>query len=86
MGIYIGVGGWTYEPWHKTFHPKGLPQKRELEYASSHLTAIEINGTCYGSQERESFGKRLAGMGFLRALPRLPQGVESPSARLSRGC
>ena len=57
MSIYIGIGGWTYEPWRQTFYPKGLPQKRELEYASSHLTAIEINGTYYGSQKPESFRK-----------------------------
>lgn len=57
MGIYIGIGGWTYEPWRGSFYPKGLPQKRELEYASSHLTAIEINGTYYGSQKPESFRK-----------------------------
>ena len=55
MGIYVGIGGWTYEPWRKTFYPKGLPQKRELEYAGSRLTAIEINGTYYGSQKPESF-------------------------------
>jgi uncharacterized protein YecE (DUF72 family) len=57
MGIYIGVGGWVFEPWRKTFYPKALPQKRELEYASSHLTAIEINGTYYGSQKPASFRK-----------------------------
>ena len=34
---------------------RGLSQKRELEYASSQLTAIEINGTYYGSQKPESF-------------------------------
>jgi uncharacterized protein YecE (DUF72 family) len=53
--IYVGVGGWVYEPWRQTFYPEGLPQKRELEYASTHLTAIEINGTYYGSQKPESF-------------------------------
>src|SRR5690349_16918126 len=57
MSIYIGIGGWTYEPWRGTFYPKGLSQKRELEYASSRLTAIEINGTYYGSQKPESFRK-----------------------------
>jgi uncharacterized protein YecE (DUF72 family) len=57
MSIYIGIGGWTYEPWRQTFYPAGLPQKRELEYASTHLTAIEINGTYYGSQKPESFRK-----------------------------
>jgi uncharacterized protein YecE (DUF72 family) len=57
MMIYVGVGGWVYEPWRDNFYPKGLPQKRELEYASQHLTAIEINGTYYGSQKPESFRK-----------------------------
>ena len=37
------------------FIPTGLPQKRELEYASRQLTSIEINGTYYGSQKPESF-------------------------------
>jgi uncharacterized protein YecE (DUF72 family) len=55
MSIYVGVGGWVFEPWRENFYPKGLPQKRELEYASTHLTAIEVNGTYYGSQKPESF-------------------------------
>jgi len=55
--IYVGIGGWVFEEWRGSFYPKGLPQKRELEYASRHLTAIEINGTYYGSQKPESFGK-----------------------------
>jgi|SRR5579863_2669735 uncharacterized protein YecE (DUF72 family) len=57
MGIYVGIGGWVYEPWRGTFYPKGLPQKRELEYAGARLTGIEINGTYYGSQKPESFRK-----------------------------
>ncbi len=55
--IRIGVGGWTFEPWRGTFYPDKLPQKRELEYAASKLTSIEINGTFYGSQKPESFVK-----------------------------
>src|SRR3974390_923456 len=55
--IRIGVGGWTYEPWRGTFYPEALPQKRELEFASRHLTSIEINGTYYGSQKPASFAK-----------------------------
>ncbi len=57
MSIYIGVGGWVYPEWRDNFYPKGLSQKRELEFASSKLTAIEINGTYYGSQKPESFRK-----------------------------
>ena len=55
--IYVGIGGWVYPDWRDNFYPKGLPQKRELEYASTQLTAIEINGTYYGSQKPASFRK-----------------------------
>ncbi len=55
--IYVGVGGWVFDEWRDNFYPKGLSQKRELEYASRHLTAIEINGTYYGSQKPESFAR-----------------------------
>jgi uncharacterized protein YecE (DUF72 family) len=55
--IYVGVGGWTFEPWRGTFYPAKWPQARELEYAGQHLTGIEINGTFYGSQKPASFAK-----------------------------
>jgi uncharacterized protein YecE (DUF72 family) len=49
--IRVGIGGWTYEPWRGTFFPDGWPKARELEYAASKLTAIEINGTFYSTQK-----------------------------------
>jgi uncharacterized protein YecE (DUF72 family) len=55
--IRVGIGGWTFEPWRGAFYPEGLAQKRELEYASRQLTAIEINGTFYGSQKPATFAK-----------------------------
>src|SRR4051812_12528879 len=55
--IRVGVGGWTYEPWRGVFYPPGLAQARELHYASRQLTAIEINGTFYGTQKPSSFRK-----------------------------
>jgi uncharacterized protein YecE (DUF72 family) len=55
--IRVGIGGWTYEPWRGVFYPKGLPQKRELEHASRHLTSIEINGTYYSTFKPESWAK-----------------------------
>ena len=57
MSIYIGVGGWMFDEWRGNFYPPDLPQKRELEYASRQLTAIEINSTYYGSQKPESFAR-----------------------------
>ena len=57
--IRIGVGGWTYAPWRGgAFYPEGLVQRRELEYASRHLTAIEVNGTYYRSQSPSGTSSR----------------------------
>jgi len=50
--IHIGVGGWNFAPWRDNFYPAGLAHTRELEYASRHLTAIEINSTYHGTQKR----------------------------------
>ena len=56
--IRTGIGGWTYPDWRKgQFYPEGLTQKRELEWASRQLGAIEINGTYHSLQKPESFRK-----------------------------
>lgn len=55
--IRVGIGGWTFEPWRGTFYPDDLSQKRELEYASSKLTSIEINGTYYSTFKPPSWIK-----------------------------
>ena len=54
--VRVGIGGWTFPPWRDgMFYPADLPQSRELEYAASKLTAIEVNGTFYGSQKPATF-------------------------------
>jgi len=53
--IRVGIGGWVFPPWRGVFYPTGLPQARELAHASRQVTAIEINGTFYGSQKPTSF-------------------------------
>ncbi|MGZ9101080.1 MAG: DUF72 domain-containing protein [Brevundimonas sp.] len=55
--LRVGIGGWTYEPWRGVFYPSDLTQKRELEYASSKLTSIEINGTYYSGFKPETWMK-----------------------------
>ena len=55
--ILVGIGGWTFAPWRGTFYPKGLTQARELDYASRHVTSIEVNGTFYSAQKPASFRK-----------------------------
>jgi uncharacterized protein YecE (DUF72 family) len=66
----VGIGGWTYEPWRGTFYPDKWPQKRELEYASRHVTAIEVNGTFYSSFKPATFAswRAAAPEGFVFAL------------------
>jgi uncharacterized protein YecE (DUF72 family) len=55
--IFAGIGGWNFAPWRGVFYPKGLPQAKELAYAATQLTSIEINSTYYGSQKPETFRK-----------------------------
>lgn len=68
--IRVGIGGWTYEPWRGTFYPEKWPAKRELEYASRHVTAIEVNGTFYSSFKPATFAnwRETAPDGFVFAL------------------
>ncbi|MFC7377124.1 DUF72 domain-containing protein [Brevundimonas sp. GCM10030266] len=55
--IRVGIGGWTFEPWRGVFYPEKLSQKRELEYASSKLSSIEINGTYYSGFKIDTWMK-----------------------------
>jgi uncharacterized protein YecE (DUF72 family) len=51
----VGISGWRYPPWRKVYYPDGLPQRAELEYASSRLNSIELNGSFYALQRPESY-------------------------------
>ncbi len=53
--IRIGTSGWLYPPWRGVFYPPKLPHRAELEYLSSKLNSVEINGTFYSLQRPESF-------------------------------
>ena len=53
--IRIGISGWRYKGWRGVFYPKGLQQRRELEYAASAFRSVEINGTFYSLQRPENF-------------------------------
>ena len=55
--IRIGISGWRYPPWRGPFYPHDLPQRRELEYASRHVSTIEINGSFYSLQRPEHYAR-----------------------------
>lgn len=53
--IRIGISGWRYAPWRGVFYPRGLPQRRELEYASRCVDTVEVNGSFYSLQRPSSY-------------------------------
>jgi uncharacterized protein YecE (DUF72 family) len=53
--VRIGISGWRYAGWRGVFYPKGLAQRRELEFASCAFETVEINGTFYSLQKPKSF-------------------------------
>ena len=94
--IRTGIGGWTYSPWRGVFYPDGLPQSRELEYASRQLGAIEINATFYGRQSPKSwqswaqivpddFKFAVKGSRYCVTRPRLAEAGEGIEKFLSQG-
>lgn len=53
--IRIGTSGWRYPAWRGRFYPKGLAQRRELEYLSRQVNSAEINGSFYSLQRPERY-------------------------------
>lgn len=53
--VRIGISGWRYAPWRGDFYPRGVAQRRELEFASREVNSIEINGSFYGLQTPERY-------------------------------
>ena len=53
--VHVGISGWRYAPWRGTFYPRGLPQRRELEFVAQRLATVEINGSFYSLQTPASY-------------------------------
>ena len=53
--VRVGISGWRYPPWRGVFYPEGLPQARELEFASRRVRTVEINGSFYSLQRPSSY-------------------------------
>ncbi|WP_344755966.1 DUF72 domain-containing protein [Gryllotalpicola koreensis] len=53
--LFIGTSGWRYASWRGDFYPKGLVQRRELEYLSRQVNSLELNGSFYSLQRPESY-------------------------------
>ena len=88
--IRVGISGWSYPGWRGDFYPAGLVQRRELEYAASRMTSIEINGSFYSLQRPTSYASwrdqtpddfvfAIKGGRFITHMKKLA-GVEAPLA------
>lgn len=55
--IRAGMGGWTFEPWDKSFYPDKLAKAKQLNYATRQVPTIEVNGTYYSSFKEPTFVK-----------------------------
>lgn len=53
--VRVGVSGWRYPSWRGGFYPRGLVQRRELEYIGERMSSAEINGSFYSLQRPESY-------------------------------
>jgi len=43
----VGTSGWNYDHWKGRFYPKGLPQKRWLEFYAREFDTVEVNYSFY---------------------------------------
>ena len=53
--VRVGISGWRYPGWRGDFYPRGLPQRRELEYAAQQMDTVEVNGSFYSLQRPDSY-------------------------------
>ena len=53
---YIGTSGWSYKGWKESFL-EGVPQSEWLSYCAERFTGIEVNGTFYRLQSKDTFRK-----------------------------
>jgi uncharacterized protein YecE (DUF72 family) len=57
LTVRVGLSGWRYASWRGRFYPKGLPQRRELEHASTVFDSLELNGSFYSLQRPEHYAR-----------------------------
>jgi uncharacterized protein YecE (DUF72 family) len=68
--IHVGTSGWMYRDWRERFYPKGLPQRRWLEFYSSRFDTVEVNNSFYILPKEATFARwrRETPSGFVMAV------------------
>jgi uncharacterized protein YecE (DUF72 family) len=52
--VRVGCSGWNYAHWRERVYPKGLPQRRWLEFYATLFDTVEVNNTFYRLPKRSS--------------------------------
>lgn len=55
--IRVGTSGWVYGGWRERFYPKGVAQRRWLEYYAERFDTVELNATTYRLPKPEQVRK-----------------------------
>src|SRR5688572_25066088 len=55
--IHVGIGGWDFDPWRRTFYPEGLAKMKQLQHPGTRLNATEVNATYYSTMSPSTFVK-----------------------------
>ncbi|MDQ3954089.1 MAG: DUF72 domain-containing protein [Actinomycetota bacterium] len=55
MTVHIGLSGWQYKHWRERFYPKGVAQKKWLEFYAERFHTVESNNAFYMLPKAETF-------------------------------
>jgi len=59
--VRVGCSGWNYAHWRERVYPKGVPQRRWLEYYATLFDTVEINNTFYRLPARSAVASWVEG-------------------------
>jgi uncharacterized protein YecE (DUF72 family) len=52
--VRVGCSGWNYKHWRESVYPKGVPQRKWLEYYATLFDTVEVNATFYRLPSRDT--------------------------------
>jgi len=53
--VFVGTSGWNYKHWKEIFYPKGLAQRKWLEFYCENFSTVEVNATFYRRLKEQTF-------------------------------
>lgn len=53
--LFVGTSGWQYPHWRERFYPKGVAQRRWLEWFAERFQTVELNNSFYRLPAESAF-------------------------------